>query len=186
MWNQGMAKQALPEVLTINGTEWKGYDFPLDENTLTILETSDYLCRRYVRPAMPFMEFSIVFSKDNRKGTHPPDLCLQGAGEGIVAKRSVVVSGVEGRGDIKCSELIVQSGSRKFYFLYVYKCGDTYTPSFWKQQYVILMNGLLDRNASGALIRLSTPIINDDVGGARQRSVEFLRVSLPYLDKGLT
>ena len=60
------------------------------------------------------------------------------------------------------------------------------TASFWKQQYVILLNGLLDRNASGALIRLSTPIINDDVGDARQRSVEFLRLSIPYLDNGLT
>jgi len=185
MWNQNMARQALPGTLTVSGREWKSYDAELDENTLTILETTDYLCRRYFRSDAPLVEFSIVFSKDNRKGTHPPDLCLQGAGEGIVAKGPVLVTDVEGRGDIHCRELIVQSGNSKICFVYVYKCGDVYTPSFWKQQFVILWNGLTHRNASGALIELSTPIINDDVKEARRQIVEFLRVAVPYLDKGL-
>ncbi len=184
-WTQDMAKKVLPEALTIDGEEWKSYDIELDQDTLTVLETTDYLCRRYIRKGAPYVEFSVIFSKDNRKGTHPPDLCLQGAGEGIVAKSPFLLTGVEGRGDIECSELILQTGSSKMCFVYVYKCGDAYTPSFWTQQFVILWNGLTNRNASGALIRVSTPIVGGDAKEARQRIGKFLQVSVPYLDKGL-
>ena len=184
-WTQSMARKALPEVLMVDGKEWRSYDMELDELTLTILETTDYLCRHYYRDDAPFVEFSIIFSKDNRKGTHPPDLCLAGAGDGITAKGTLAVADVEGRGDIECNELIVQSGANKICHAYIYKCGNDYTRSFWKQQFVILWNGLLHRDASGALIRLSTPIVNDNMEEARRRITDFLRVALPYLDKGL-
>lgn len=184
MWNREIARGAMPQSLNIGGVNWHSYDLKLDEGTLDVLETQDYLCRRYVRPGTPHMEFSIIFSGDNRKGTHPPDLCLAGAGEGIVAKGALLVD-VKGPGAIEFRELIIASGSVRQYFLYVYKCGSIYTSSFWKQQLVILLNGLTDRNASGALIRLSTPVIGDDLDDARRRSSEFLRVAMPYLDKGL-
>ena len=79
---------------------------------------------------------------------------------------------------------IVQAGADKRYFLYTYKCGNEYTRSFWRQQFVIFTNGLLDRNASGALIRVSTPVA-DDVALARQRAMRFLSVAIPHLDRGL-
>jgi EpsI family protein len=180
-----MARQALPETMTIDGREWRSSDYEMDQNTLTILETTDYLCRRYFRSDEPFVEFSIVFSKDNRKGTHPPDLCLAGSGDGIVAKGDVTVTDVPGRGDLPCRELIVQHGQEMQYVMYVYKCGNSYTGSFWKQQWVILLNGLLKRNASGALIRVSLTMDTDNPGAARKLSTEFLRVAVPYVDKAL-
>jgi EpsI family protein len=185
VWNQSIARAAMPANLIVNGRTWQGYDLPMDENTLTILETRDYLYRKYFSPNCLPVDFTIVFSKDNRKGTHPPDLCLEGSGEGIVGKRDVVVDGIPGRGTVRCAELIVQSGPERQCFLYTYKCGGKYTDSFWRQQFMICANGLIGANASGALIRVSVSVDGNDLEKARNRNIEFMRAAIPYLDKSL-
>lgn len=183
-WNAAVAAQSVPEALAVQGRMLHGYPRELDDNTLTILETRDYLYRRYVGAGTPAVDFCVIFSQDNRKGTHPPDLCLQGSGDGILSKADRMIDGVDGRGAVACRELIVQSGSRRQYILYTYKCGREYTSSFWKQQWTILMNGLFKRDSGGALIRVSMPI-GDRVADARGDAAQFLRVCIPYLDRTL-
>ena len=184
VWNQEMARKAVPPVLRIGGQEWSSYEQKMDEQTLTVLETRDYMLRRYVRAGGPDIDFCVIFSQDNRKGTHPPDLCLEGGGQDIVAAADVVLGEVPNRGSLRCRELVVQSSTQSQYFLYTYKCGNIYTESFWVQQFIIFTNGLLNRDASGALIRVSTPI-RTTVEDARQRSTEFFKVAIPYLDAAL-
>ena len=182
-----MAARAVPAELAVGGQAWVGYDVPLDERELVILETRDYLNRRYVGPGRPSedsVDFSVVFSQDNRKGTHPPDVCLEGAGSDIIAKGDVTVRSADTGRSIPCRELVVGAGAFRLYVLYTYKCADTYTRSFWRQQFVIFLNGLLRRSASGALIRVSTPIA-DDLTAARRRARQFLSVAMPHLDRGL-
>lgn len=183
-WTGQVASGAVPAELTVDGHLLHSYDMELDELTLTILETRDYIYRRYVRAGAPPTDFCMVFSEDNRKGTHPPDLCLEGGGQDIVARGDVVIEGVEGPGTIRCRELVVQHGGARTYHLYTYRCGDRYTPSFWEQQLTIFLNGLLSRNTSGALIRVSTPI-ERDVDEARQRAKVLLSAAVPYLERAL-
>jgi len=185
-WDQQMVSRIVPRDIVLGGVAWRGYDHTLDDRTLAVLETRDYLYRRYIPTAggAAPMELTIVFSEDNRKGTHPPDLCIEGTGQDIIAMRDVVVSDVPGRGDLPCRELTVQSGDNRQYLLYTYKCGSDYTASFWRQQFVIFLNGLLRRNAAGALIRVSTPLEGDG-DDAPQRLRELLRLAVPYLDKNL-
>ncbi|MCX5677465.1 MAG: exosortase-associated EpsI family protein [Planctomycetota bacterium] len=103
---------------------------------------------------------------------------------GWVARRDLVVPNVAGRGDVPCRVIIVQSGGRRTYYLYVYKCGREYTPSFWKQQFTIFANSLLRRNASGALIRVSTPMGDDEEASSR-RCERMLGAAIPFLDATL-
>jgi len=184
VWTGQVARKALPERLRVDGQTLVGYDMEMDERTLTILETRDYLLRRYVRPGSPPVDFCMVFSEDNRKGTHPPDLCLEGGGQDIVAKADLLVEVGDGLDPIPCRELLVQDGARRTYFIYTYRCGDAYTASFWRQQMTIFLNGLLSRNASGALIRVSTPV-ERNLGEARRRSVRLLRAAVPLLNRNL-
>jgi EpsI family protein len=184
VWKNQMARAAMPMVLEMGGRSWQGTDLEMDETTLAILETRDYLLRRYTTAGAAPVDFCIVFSRDNRKGTHPPDICLEGGGQEIVQKRDVALRGVEGRGDLVCRELVAQRGSHREYFLYVYKCGNSYTTSFWRQQFGIFVNGLLARNASGALIRVSTSA-GDDLEAASRRSMMMLSAAVPYLDRAL-
>jgi EpsI family protein len=183
-WNEKTAKAALPASLEVAGKVMHSYDIPIDQQTKDILETGDCLNRVYVAPGSPEITLCIIFSRDNRKGTHPPDLCLSGSGDGIVAKADVTVSDVTGRPSVLCRELLVQSGSRQYYYLYTYKCGDKYTNSFWKQQFTIFLNGLLNRDSSGALIRVSTNV-GTTVEEARSRSMRLLATAIPHLDRNL-
>ena len=83
-----------------------------------------------------------------------------------------------------CKELIVQAGREQLYVLYTFKCGNAYTRSFWRQQFTILINGLLNRNASGALVRVSTSL-RGDLEQARERCMQLLRTAVPHLDRKL-
>jgi len=130
------------------------------------------------------LDFCVIFRQDSGKGTHPPDLCLEVGGQDIIRKYDVVLPNVEGRGDVVGRALVVQAGAARTYFLYVYKCGREYTPSFWRQQFVIFAHGLLSRNASGALVRVSTPVAGG-VEDAEQRCAMMLRTAIPYLDRAL-
>ena len=175
-----VAGGALPASMAVAGQDWVGYDQVLDQRTQTILETSDYLNRTYVRAGEAPVDFCIVFSQDNRKGTHPPDLCLEGGGNDIVFKNDLKIA------SLPCRELIVQGQGASLYFLYTYKCGQSYTSSFWQQQFVIFRNGLLHRNSSGALIRVSMaidPLTNPQQArlAARQRCSEFMAAAAPHL-----
>lgn len=184
-WSGQVAAKTMPAELVIDGHTLQSYDMELDENTLTILETRDYLLRRYVQPGAAPIDFCVIFSQDNRKGTHPPDICLEGgAGQDIVAKGDVLVPGADGRAALPCREIVVQSGAEKTYFLYTYRCGRSYTASFWRQQLTIFANSLLGRNTSGALIRVSTSAGND-VADARRRSMALMAAAVPCMERAL-
>ncbi len=186
MHRADVAAEAVPSELQIDDDLWVGHNETLSEQELTILETNDYLNRVYAPgpSVLDEIRFLIVFSSDNRKGTHPPDLCIEGGGTNIVAKGDVQISQVEGVGELPCRELVAQRGPYQTYFLYTYKCGDRYTQSFWTQQLTIFANGLLRRNASGALIRVSA-VVNGTVEETRERCVRFMRTAIPHVDRKL-
>jgi len=183
IYNQDMLRDALPAQIHHNGKEWIGNDLPVDRQTALILETEDIIQRRYFDPrGSTTVDFCVIFSEDNRKGTHPPDLCLEGGGLNIIFKKDILVSGIPGHDAIPCREIIIQSGRDYTYFLYTYKCGERYTSSFWRQQFIIFTK----RDVGGALIRVSTSM----PGGpkdekARDRSKEFMRISIPHIEKKL-
>lgn len=179
-----MIRQAVPENLKIQGRLFRSREQELDQNTLTILENPSYINRQYSSMGLSPINFCLIYSKDNRKGTHPPDLCLEGSGEGIKDKADIVIRDVPGCGDVPCRELVVQSPFGDVYYLYTYKCGSRYTRSFWVQQFIIFGNGLLGRNAGGALIRVSTPV-GASLDDARQRSISMMRAALPHLQRNI-
>ena len=183
VWTDQVAAHALPAEMQVAGHSLVGRRRFLDRRTLGILETEDYFCCTYEGDSVPPTDFCLVYSQDNRKGTHPPDECLEGSGEAIVMKGQVTVDGMQ-RPDVICRELLVQRGNLRQYFLYTYRCGNEYTGSFWRQQLMILANGLLSRDASGALVRVSAPA-GEDIGPARAWCIEFMRQTLPRLDQSL-
>jgi EpsI family protein len=185
VWTGRTAAGALMDTLTYRSDVYTHEERKLSKIELQILETEDYLYWRYSAPRQTAVDFCVIFSADNRKGIHPPDLCLEGSGQSIVYKGEVAVSDVPGRGAVVCREIVVQKGKWSEYFLYVYKCGDTYTSSFWKQQGTIFLNGLLSRNSSGALIRLSTVVDAEGLEAARDKLKAFVREGLPLLDRAL-
>jgi len=191
MQNGPVAEKAIPETLITPDRVWTSTRMTFSDTEMQILETRDYVFRTYsddsTEPGSGPVDLCIVFSEDNRKGTHPPDVCLEASGCHIVARpeRTINIDGT----DLAVREIIttaVGSNDQYLYFAYFYKCGDTFTPSFYKQQVQIVLNGLLRRNTAGALIRYSTPMNKlDDLDLARRRTDQLIRLTFPYLKKNL-
>ncbi len=182
-WSPQIVNQAVPREIVLQGDRLHGYDRQLDERTLTILETRDYVLRHYVgaRPGEA-IDFCAVFSPDNRKGIHPPDLCMEGGGQTILQKSDIEAPAVAGGPPVPCREFIVLSGATRYYYLYTFKYGNRYTRSFWQQQVSIFLSGLLQRPAEGMLIHISTPIGADEPA-ARRRCMDLLGLVVPRLDE---
>ena len=154
------AASAIPRVLMSGGQSagtgaggvWTSTDMHFTDVEMQILETSDYVYRTYTDGKGAPVDLCIVFSEDNRKGTHPPDICLEGSGYRIVSRtsREVVIE----HSRLTLAEIVASAGpgvgaNQYVYFAYFYKCGDTFTPSFYQQQMAIVWNGLTRRNAAG-------------------------------------
>ena len=82
-------------------------------------------------------------------------------------------------------EVVSQDNTRLTHHLYVYKCGDQYTPRFLTQQAMILINGLTAGNASGALIHFTVPVERQNVARARYLALSAASQLMPTIDEGL-
>ncbi len=186
------AQRAIPIALPPDKPVWRGRDDPLPQRILDILRTNDCLNREYHREdlAMP-VYLTIVYSESNRKGVHPPKVCLQGAGDLALKETPVTLPGLgPGGGDLEALEMITERRGLLTYHLYFYKCGNVCTASFVKQQLVIWLNGLTSRDASGALIRLSAMVPRDQdreraIDMTRRATRELLALIMPYVHQGL-
>ncbi|MCE5325528.1 MAG: EpsI family protein [Planctomycetaceae bacterium] len=176
----------LGETVTINGLRYDSYSLDLDDRTLTILEYPQYCYRRYVPTGSgpSPIDVWLLLAGDNRKGIHPPDLCLEGGRAGIIAKNDVTAPRAAGE-DVPCRELIVQDQERTYYYLYTYRFGRQYTRSYWHQQLRLLGGGLMGRPTQGALIRVSAAFDAARLEQTRQEAFAMLRLVLPRLDAAL-
>ena len=125
-----------------------------------------------------------IFSSNNRKGTHPPDVCLEAAGEQIIHKQIHRLS-VGGIGELEMRELVSQTHTRLKYHLYTYWCAGQYTPSFLSQQATIFLNSLTSRNAAGALISFTVAVERQDVARARRLALSAATELMPKIDRRL-
>ena len=147
---------------------WKAEDIPIDERSYEILETRDVILREYTKDNQRIILY-IVVSLDNRKVSHPPEVCYIGSGIDLVSKRKEAIPYKAGA-ELLANKMIMQKGQNKEVVLYWYKAGDNFLSSYYSQQLKIALNQLRFKTTSGALIRISSPII-----GGEKESVEQLK-----------
>jgi EpsI family protein len=113
--------------------------------------------RNYINKQKEAVNCYIIYSQDNRKVAHPPEICLQGAGATVVDKTAIQVTD-----SIKATKLILEKSLSRELVIYWYKAGNLNTNDYIKQQLKIAINRMLRKNSSGALIRLVTEIKGDN------------------------
>ncbi len=181
----GILTLTVPATVTIDNTTFTGHDHELDARTLAVLENPLYLQQRFTDPdSARFVDLLVVFSQDNRKATHPPEVCIEGSGHNITAKNQYLIP-VPGLGDLPVRELITQQGGKSNCFLYTYKCEDRYTASFFSQQASVFINGLLGRDASAAMIRFYVQAGPQGIETSRQFVRQAAQALLPQIHRSL-
>ncbi len=189
-----LAAHCAPAQVVVDGHTYAGEDYSISEQSQDILFTEDFLSRvyypesgRYGDPDTPF-SLLVIYSANNRKGTHPPDVCLEGGGESIISRRNVSVD-IDGLGEVRMRELVTQrmfEGRMRWnHYLFVYKMGGSYTPSFFSQQFWIFVNGFIQRDTSGALVRFSAASGETGRDASRELVYSAAQTLMPHIHRGL-
>lgn len=135
---------------------WQGKDLPLTELDYEILETKNLFVRDYKNQDGESVYLYLVYSEDNRKVSHPPEVCFMGSGATIVQKDTLQVTD-----SIKATQMVVEKADSRQLVVYWYKAGGLYTNKYLRQQLKVVIERMLGRRTSGALIRVSTEIKDD-------------------------
>ncbi|MFH1282149.1 MAG: exosortase C-terminal domain/associated protein EpsI [bacterium] len=164
--------------------DWKGKDIPLDERTYRILETKNLLMREYKSPENQSVYLYMVVSEVNRRVVHPPEVCYTGDGNEISEKEQVEIN-IPGFGKpFALNSFVSMKGSmRESLVYYCYKSGDKFTTDYITQQANMVLSNVMGKYAPGALVRISTSIVNNDKEKAAQILQEFSKEVFPLIRK---
>jgi len=163
----------------------KSLEIPMDQKTIDILETSDIMFRKYEKENTVPVYFCVIYSQNNRKVAHPPELCLSGGGS-VVESKEQVNFGTPVKDNFDAQKLVVAHSSSKWMYLYWYKSGRFYSSNYLLQQFLAAVTQLIHRKSSCALIRLSTPIPSEEEAPfkeSEERLKSFTKTILPILSE---
>lgn len=163
---------------------WLGEDVALEERTYEILETRQVLYRQYrLNPQAPPIDLCVVLSEANRKASHPPEVCYIGSGAHVDRHPAARVqfASLKGPTALPANVLLVRRGQYREVTLYWYLAGSRLMTNYYSQQLAILWSQLLGRPSQGALIRVSTPIVDESPEQAIERLKFFIGPNLPVV-----
>ncbi|MBP7216514.1 MAG: EpsI family protein [Candidatus Omnitrophica bacterium] len=155
---------------------WSSVDIPLSERDFQILETRNLILREYSNPTGSKIYLYIIYSEENRKVTHPPEVCYLGSGSTIANKTLVKVSD-----GMRANRLLIEKGNEQQLAVYWFKAGNLSTDQYLKQQVKIVIDRLLGKKTSGALIRVSTDVQQGREQEAEQAIMEFCSDIVPHV-----
>lgn len=161
--------------------DWKGKDLPMDERSYEILETKNLIIREYVKGDDKVYLY-IIYSQDNRKVSHPPEVCFEGSGITIVKKDKIQIEVANNR-KIRANELIVEKAGVSNIVVYWYKAGTYYIDNYLKQQLKIALDRLKFKHTSGALIRISAEIVPSNPNRALESIRAFAKEASGHFQK---
>jgi EpsI family protein len=158
--------------------EWQGKDIPIPERDYEILETRNLFVREYKNRKNESVYLYLIYSEDNRKVSHPPEVCFLGSGMTITDKSPIKILN-----SINAIKMLVEKQNVREMVVYWFKAGRLYTDNYLKQQIKIVIDRIFGKRTAGALIRLSAVIKDDDTEGAVRLITSFTESFTPLLAK---
>lgn len=161
--------------------QWGGREVVMEQYVLDILETKDVVERIYEDSLRGTpVDMAVVYSPDNRRVAHPPEVCYKGSGWEVNDKKIVRIEGLP-----PMVRLEISHNRQKDLVFYCYKSGPDFIANYWKQQGNIIWNYLTGRPTASALVRFSISAGQDEAA-AEKRLVGFMRLMMPEVKKKLT
>jgi len=161
--------------------DWVSEEIPVSDDDKALLETDNVFVRRYVNSSDEEVFLFVVYSENNRKVSHPPEICYTGGGATILSNVYDSISTDSKDFLIDVRRLKIEKGRVIQIFAYWFKVGESFTASYWKQQGLIAFKSLLGQPASSALIRISSTVKNNNDSDATQRIKKFGKLIIPHL-----
>ena len=163
---------------------WQSEELPISDKDYEVLETRNAFVRRYFNGKDPDIFLFIVYSQNNRKVSHPPEVCYAGSGVTILEHQTATLALSESMLNLDVNKLVLSKGNAKQVAYYWFKVGDSFTASYWKQQILIALKTLMGKSSSSALIRVAVDV-NGDEASSIQHLQEFSRHLVPQIQRYL-
>ena len=158
--------------------EWNSKDLPVEENVYEILETRNLILREYSRGDSKVYLY-IIYSQDNRKVSHPPEVCLEGSGITVVKTQKIHLE-LAGAKQIVANKLTVEKAGINNLIVYWYKAGEYYFDNYLKQQMRVALATLQFKRTSGAMIRFSAEVLPTAPDKAMEDIKAFVKEASAY------
>jgi EpsI family protein len=149
---------------------------PFDQDTMKVLGVTDYLNRVYLSPTEGDLGLYVGYFRTQRTGAaiHSPKNCLPGAGWQPVVSETYQLSLENGR-KVPINLYVIQKGLEQQVVLYWYQShGRVVASEYWGKFYMVYDAIRLNRT-DAALVRITAPVRNGDLEGARERALAFAR-----------
>ncbi|RKY33641.1 MAG: EpsI family protein [Candidatus Omnitrophota bacterium] len=159
--------------------DWKGKDLEISKDVYEVLETKDIVMREYKDSQGVPVWLAIIYSKDNPDSFHPPEICYVGGGVKLINKKKEKIKLNENE-YLTLNKLTMQTPSGIVKAWYWFVAGDKFMDSYYLQQFYLIWNTLINRETSGALIRVSIAG-NSEV--LEEKAKLFIKEVVPYIRK---
>ena len=170
----------LPETIG----NWTGREISLDPEVLKVVAVTDYVNRSYFSPTQLPVELYVGYYADQRTGDtiHSPKNCLPGAGWDPIQSDYATISLPGGR-QAKVNEYVIAQGLDRELVFYWYQGRGRVTASEYMAKFWMISDAITRNRTDGALVRLITPIVNNDTAQAHARLEKFTSILFPSLSK---
>lgn len=148
-------------------------DQTVDEPTMKVLRTTDYLLRDYRRPDGQVANFYVGYYASQRSGVsyHSPLNCMPGSGWTLSSPDTVTIS-LPDASSFVANKYVIQNGDYKNLMIYWYQGrGRAVASEYWGKVYTVIDSVRL-RRSDGALVRVTVPL--DDSEAAALESAKDL------------
>jgi len=156
----------------------------LDEATRQVLRADEVLSRTYRSTgASAALFFFVAYFKSQRTGVNPhsPKNCLPGAGWYPLAS-SIVSIDMPGRSEpARVNHYVIGKGDARNVVLYWYQSRDRVIASEYAAKLYLVTDAIRYNRTETALVRITVPVIGDDLDAATQMALDFARQAYPRL-----
>ena len=160
--------------------DWEGEEIELRESDYAILETRNLIMRDYKNLTRgETVNLYIIYSSDNRRALHPPEICYTGGGAGTILDKGVVslTSG------FKVNKFLIENKNFSQLVVYWFKSGELSTYNYILQQLKTVKDRLMRKKTSGAMIRISTSVDPKNPEKGLNLIKSFAQDIIPEIDK---
>jgi EpsI family protein len=157
---------------------WKLYqEGVVEKEVQDVLKADELLTRSYTSSAQGVgAHLFVAYFRSQRTGQtpHSPKNCLPGSGW-VPSVSDVITTDVPGRGPIEMNRYVVARGDQRSLVLYWYQSRDRVVASEYKAKVYVIADALRYNRTDTALVRVTVPIVDNDVERAQTAAFDFVR-----------
>lgn len=153
--------------------DWRqrGNEIKFEEQTLSVLKTSDYTMREYIRPDGRIANIYVGYYATQRTGAtyHSPQNCLPGAGWVMKDPQIVEIKLSDGR-TFNANRYIIQNGIYNEVMIYWYQGRGRFEASEYVDKINTVRDSIMQRRSDGAIVRVMTSVGTDEAASLQSAS----------------